>query len=236
MLLLLLLFKARHNIKLRCFKIVIKKLYPVMPYKPDVARLSTIHSPPNSCTRYTWCLISLAIWGSCAGCMCYSASCLVCPLVCSLHYPVALYKLRVMWYSQLSCFPSYLSTPLSSCLLLGACFIIQPVDLFHSSAQHYVPTNVKLSPSTMLVVASCQTRREIHFKRTFAFKCTFYNKIKLDNHNFASAANVFNICCVMCQCFQEERRKNDHLNQQQIIFVMFRRKKWINVKLLLSLK
>ena len=117
MLLLLLLFKAWDNIKLRCFKIITEKLYHVMPYKPDVARLSTIHSPPNSCTRYTWCLISLAIWGSCAGCMWYSASGLVCPLVCSLQYPVALYKLHVMSYSQLSCLPSGLSTPLSSCLL-----------------------------------------------------------------------------------------------------------------------
>ena len=110
-----------------------------MPYKPDVARLSTIHSPPNSCTRHTWCLISLASWGSCAGCMYCSPSCLVCPLVCSLYHPVALYKFHVMSYSQLFCFPSGLSSPLSSCLVQGACYIIQPVDLFHSSVQHCAP-------------------------------------------------------------------------------------------------
>ena len=70
-----------------------------------------------------------------------SPSYLVCPLVCSLHCPVALYRLRVMSYCQLSCFPTGLSSPLSSCLVLGACYIIQPVDLFHSSAQHCVPIN-----------------------------------------------------------------------------------------------
>ena len=109
-----------------------------MPYKPDVARLSTIHSPPNSCTRHTWCLISIASWGSCAGCMHRSPSCLVCPLVCSLHCPVAFYRLCVMSYCQLSCFPTGLSSPLSSCLVLGACYIIQPVDLFHSIVSNTV--------------------------------------------------------------------------------------------------
>ena len=166
-----------------------------MPYKPDVARLSTIHSPPNSCTRNTWCLISLASWGSCDGYMRHLASCLVCPLDCSLYHPVALYKFHVMSYSQLFCFPSGLSSPLSSCLVQGACYIIQPVDLFHSSVQHCAPINVKLSKSTTLVADSCYRTRGIHFQWTFTFECTFYNKrnwIITTLH----ATNVFNICCV----------------------------------------
>ena len=153
-----------------------------MPYKPDIARLSTIHSPPNSCTRHTWCLISLASWGSCAGCMHRSPSCLVCPLVCSLHCPVALYRLRVMSYCQLSCFPTGLFSPLSSCLVQVACDVILPAVLFPHwsvlsiiqlpctrcmlyhpaswfvplySVQHCAPINVKLSQSTTFVVASC---------------------------------------------------------------------------------
>ena len=173
-----------------------------MPYKPDVARLSTIHSPPNSCTRHTWCLISLAIWGSCAGCMWHSASCLVCPLVCSLHHPVALYKLRVMSYSQLFCFPSGLSSPLSSCLVPGACYIIQPVDLFHSIVSKTVHPLMYHAPHGLLPV---RQEGEFILKWRFTFKCTFYYKrnwIITTLH----AANVFNICCVMCQCFEEEKK------------------------------
>ena len=108
--------------------------------------------------------------------------------------------LRFLWwvhasFSQLSSLPSSLFSLSSSCLVQGACYIIQPVDLFHSSVQHCAPINVKLSKSTTLVADSCYRTRGIHFQWTFTFECTFYNKrnwIITTLH----ATNVFNICCV----------------------------------------
>ena len=97
---------------------------------------------------------------------CHSASCLVCPLVWPVHYPVALYKLHVMSYSQMSSFHPRLSSPLFSCIVLGACYVIHLVDLFPSSVQHCAPINVSLSQSTRLVVASCWTRKRIQFTWT----------------------------------------------------------------------
>ena len=73
---------------------------------------------------------------------------LICPAIfCPLHYP------------QL--------------LVLGVCYVIQPFDLFPSSVQHCVPIDVTLSQSTMLVVASCWTRKRIHITPTFTFKGKF---------------------------------------------------------------
>ena len=97
---------------------------------------------------------------------CHSPSCLVCPLVWPVHYPVALYKLHVMSYSQMSSFHPRLSSPLFSCIVLGACYVIHLVDLFPSSVQHCAPINVSLSQSTRLVVASCWTRKRIQFTWT----------------------------------------------------------------------
>ena len=88
--------------------------------------------------------------------------------------------------SQLSCFPSSLSSPLSSCLVLGVCYVIQPDDLFPCSVQHCVPINVTLSQSTMLVVASCWTRERIHMTRTFTFK-----GIALRLHFYLYLSNVW---------------------------------------------
>ena len=45
----------------------------------------------------------------------------VCSLVCPVHYLVAVYKLHVMSYSQLSGFHPSLSSPFFSCIVLGAC-------------------------------------------------------------------------------------------------------------------
>ena len=63
---------------------------------------------------------------------CHSASCLVCPLVCPLHYPLALCKFHVMSFAQLSGLPSSLTCPLSSCLVQVACDVIQPDVQFSS--------------------------------------------------------------------------------------------------------
>ena len=87
----------------------------------------------------------------------------VCCLVCPVHYPVAFYKLYVMSYSRLSGFHPSLSSPFFSCIVLGACYVMHPVDLFPSSVQHCAPFNVSLSQSTRLVVASCWTRKRIQF-------------------------------------------------------------------------
>ena len=136
-----------------------------MQYKPDVARLSTIHSrtlapgthdvsyhlPSNPSSPFS------SKQGSCTRWCHPASSSLPCPLP-----------------GQLSCFPSSLSSPLSSCLVLGVCYVIQPVDLFPSSVQHWVPINVTLSQSTMLVVASCWTRKRIHMTQTFTNKGKFY--------------------------------------------------------------
>jgi len=73
------------------------------------------------------------------------------PASSSLPYPLP---------SQLSCLPSSLSSPLSTCLVLGVCYVIQPVDLFPSRVQHYCPlNNANLHQSTTLVVASYKARK-----------------------------------------------------------------------------
>ena len=124
-----------------------------MQYKPDVARLSTIHSPTlepgthdvsHHLPSYPSSPFS-SKQGSCTR-WCHPASS---SLPCSL--------------------PSYLlSSPLSSCLVLGVCYVIQPFDLFPSSVQ--LPIDVTLSQSTTFVVASCWTRKRIHITPTFTFK------------------------------------------------------------------
>ena len=160
-------------------------------------------------------------------------------------------------FTKLSSLPSSLFSPLSSCLVQVACDVILPAVLFPNwsvlsiiqlpctrcmlyhpaswfvplySVQHCAPINVFSSLSLpRLWLLPVRQEGEFIFKWTFTLKCTFYNKrnwIITTLH----AANVFNICCVMCQCFEEEEKKNDNLNKQQIIFVMFLRKKWINKK------
>ena len=73
------------------------------------------------------------------------------PASSSLPYPFP---------SQLSCLPSSLSSPLSTSLVLGVCYVIQPVDLFPSSVQHYCPlNNANLHQSAILVAASYKARK-----------------------------------------------------------------------------
>ena len=134
-----------------------------MQYKPDVTSLSTIHSPTlepgvhdvsyhlpsNPSSPFSPKQGSCTRW-----CHPAASSSFPCPLP-----------------SQLSCFPSSLSSPLSSCLVLGVCYVIQPVDLFPSSVQ--LPIDITLSQSTMLVVASYWTRKKIHMTWTFTFKGKF---------------------------------------------------------------
>ena len=81
-----------------------------MQYKPDAARLSTMHSPTLDLVHMMSHIMSLALYpsslfsskqGSCTSgdviqpalvCPLHCpASCLVSPRVCPLHYPVALY-------------------------------------------------------------------------------------------------------------------------------------------------
>ena len=158
-------------------------------------------------------------------------------------------------FGQLSSLPSSLFSPSSSCLVQVAGDVILPAVLFPHwsvlsiiqlpctrcmlyhpaswfvplySVQHCAPINVKLSVYHAYGCFLLDKKGNSFFKWTFTFKCTFYNKRKWIITTL-HAAHVFNICCVMCQCFEEEK-KNDNLNQQQIIFVMFLRKKWINKK------
>ena len=110
----------------------------------------TLHNPqPNSRTRHTWCLIFFAIKSilsidtSCTRWCHPGSSSLPCPLP-----------------SQLSGLPSSLPSPLSTCLVLGVCYVIQPVDLFPSSVQYYSTLiNASLHQSTTLVIASYKARR-----------------------------------------------------------------------------
>ena len=104
-----------------------------------------------------------------------SHTCITCPLS-------FLGWVHVISFSQQSSLPSpllgqlgSLSSPLSSYLVQGACYVIQPLDLMPSSVHHSAPISVNLSQSTMLVVATCWTRKRIHFTWTFTctFKCTF---------------------------------------------------------------
>ena len=158
-----------------------------------------------------------------------SHTCITCPL--SL-----LGWLHVISFSQQSSLPSpllgqlgSLSSPLSSYLVQGACYVIQLLDLLPSSVHHSAPISVNLSQSTMLVDATCRTRKRIHFTWTFTctFKCTFILIIsasakrclisewqtkakseKWDDYKLCillSLQYAFNICCMMCQCFEEEK-------------------------------
>ena len=95
------------------------------------------HLPSNPSSPFTSKQCSCTRW-------CHPAS-------SSLPYPLP---------SQLSCLPSSLSSPLSTCLVLGVCYVIKPVDLFPSSVQHYCPlNNANLHQSTTLVVASYKARK-----------------------------------------------------------------------------
>ena len=72
-------------------------------------------------------------------------------LVCPVQLP-----------SQLSCLPFSMPSSLSSCLVPGVCYVIQPVDLFPSSVQHYSALiNANLHQSITLVVASYKARKRI---------------------------------------------------------------------------
>ena len=90
----LLLLREWDNIKLRCFEILVIPFlvnYNITQYEPGVARLPTIHAAQllhqvhmMSCIT---CPLSFLCWVHVTS----SVSCLVCPLVCPLHYIVALY-------------------------------------------------------------------------------------------------------------------------------------------------
>ena len=113
-------------------------------------------------------------WGSCTGCMrCHPASCLVCPLVCPLHYPVALYSIGACNVIQpkLSSFASYLSSLLFSYLVLGACYVIQPVGLFLSCVQHTLSL-------PLLWLLPVKQERDFNMN-IYIYKCTFYNIVIL---------------------------------------------------------
>ena len=104
-----------------------------------------------------------------------SHTCITCPLS-------FLDWVHVTSFSQLSCLPSpllgqlgSLSSPLSNYFVLGACYVIQLLDLLPSSVQYCACISVNLSQSTRLVVASCWSTKRIQFTWTFTctFKCTF---------------------------------------------------------------
>ena len=97
------------------------------------------HLPSNPSSPFTSKQCSCTRW-------CHPAS-------SSLPYPLP---------SQLSCLPSSLPSPLSTCLVLGVCYVIKPVDLFPSSVQHYSTIiNANLHQSTILVVASYKARKRL---------------------------------------------------------------------------
>ena len=132
----------------------------VMPFSQPSSLPSSLSS------SLSICLVQVA-------CDCHTASCQVCPLVWPVHHPVAWYKLHVISYSQLSSFHPSLFSPFFRCIVLGACYVMHPLDLFPSSVQHCAPFNLSLSQSTRLVVASCWTRKRIQFTWTFTFTFTF---------------------------------------------------------------
>ena len=120
-------------------------------YKPGVARLSTIHNPTLASgthdVSYHWPSNPSSPFTS-KQCSC-TRRCH--PASSSLPYPLP---------SQLSCLPSSLSSPLSTSLVLGVCYVIQPVDLFPSSVQHCCPlNNANLHQSATLVAASYKARK-----------------------------------------------------------------------------
>ena len=115
MLLLLLLFKEWNNILLRYHFWSIKISCTI-----QTRCCKTLHNPqPNQVhmmSHITCPLIKV-------------------PVLCDAIQPALVCP--VLLPSQLSCLPSSLSSPLSSCLVLGACYVIQLVDLYPSSVQHY---------------------------------------------------------------------------------------------------
>ena len=135
MLLLLLLFKARDNIKLRCFKIITEKLYHVMSYKPDVC-CKTLNNPQPTQLLHQVHMMS--------------------HITCHLRFLCWVHVI----FGQRSSLPSSLFSPISSCLVQVACDVIQPAVLFALWSVHSI---IQL-PFTTLMVASCQTRKEIQFK------------------------------------------------------------------------
>ena len=161
MLLLLLLFKAWENIKLRCLKIIIKNytISSQLKYHAiQTRRCKTLHNPqPTQLLQQA-----------------HMMSHITCQLrfFCWVHVS----------FAKLSSLPSSLFSPLSSCLVQVACDVILPAVLFPHwsvlsiiqlpctrcmlyhpaswfvplySVQHCAPINVKLSQSTTFVVASC---------------------------------------------------------------------------------
>ena len=135
----------------------------------------TLHNPqPNSWTRHTWCPKSPAVWSI----LSIDTSC-TCSRWC---HPAASSSLPCPFPgSQLSCLPSSLPSPLSTCFVLGVCYVIQPVDLFPSSVQHYSALiNANLHQSTTLVVASYKARKRF-LHEYLHVTCTnaFYNAVVL---------------------------------------------------------
>ena len=205
MLLLLLLFKEWDNIKLRCFKIIECTISGQLKLISHDTNQVLQDSTPQSTAQ----LLPFEFLGQ---------------------------WVHVISFSQQSSLPSpllgqlgSLSSPLSSYLVQGACYVIQLLDLLPSSVHHSASISVNLSQSTMLVVATCWTRKRIHFTWTFTctFKCTFILIIsasakrclisewqakakseKWDDYKLCillSLQYAFNICCMMCQCFEEEK-------------------------------
>ena len=95
-----------------------------------------------------------------------------CPLIHPLHsllkkvlvlgdviQPALVYPVHCL-VSSLVCPLVWLSSPLYSCLVLGACYVIHPVDFFPSSVQHYCTLiNANLHQSTTLEIASYKVRK-----------------------------------------------------------------------------
>ena len=170
MLLLLLLFKEWDNIKLRCFKIIECTHFWSIKISHDTNQVLQ-DSTPQSTAQLLHKVHMM------------SHTCITCPLS-------FLGWVHVISFSQQSSLPSpllgqlgSLSSPLSSYLVEGACYVIQLLDLLPSSVHHSAPISVNLSQSTMLVVATCWTRKRIHFTWTFTCtsKCTFILIISASN-------------------------------------------------------
>ena len=159
--------------------------------------------------------------------MSHTWHCITCPLS-------FLGWVHVTSFSQLSCLPSplngqlsSLSSPLSSYLVLGACYVTQLLDLFPSSVQHCAPISVNLSRSTMLVVATCWTRKRIHFTWTFTctFKCIFILIIrrfyqKMSNF-WVQKRRVWNgviknsaLCWASTSVLKKKNNNNDNFNNK----------------------
>ena len=165
-----------------------------MQYKPAVARLSTIHSPTlepgthdvsghlpsNPSSPFS------SKQGSCTR-WCHPAS-------SNLPSPLP---------SQLSCLPSSLSSPLSSCLVLGACYVIQQLNLFPSSVQHYcILINANFHYSTTVVVASYKARKRFlheYFHLQIPVYSTIYRGYYMAARRYKISLRVLkNISLVCC--------------------------------------